>query len=73
MSSYGTFVLVGARPRLIRRPSGRLRCVRGDTGVLMFDEPPILATFFFGGLLFGFVFRDTADDIILAVQRWLSP
>jgi hypothetical protein len=39
----------------------------------MFDEPPIVASFFLAGLLLGFIFRDTADDIIEAVHRWLSP
>jgi len=39
----------------------------------MFDEPPVILSFFMAGLLLGFTFRDTADDIIEAFHRWLSP
>jgi len=39
----------------------------------MFDEPPVILCFFVVGLLLGFTFRDTADDIIEAVSRWFAP
>ena len=37
----------------------------------MFNEPAVIIVFFSGGLLLGFTFRDTADDIIEAFHRWL--